>query len=484
MILKSLVLENYRSIQQIEFEISEIDNSKTYGLLGINESGKSSFLKGLSLIDKKDLKFNQDFYDDRNPIIVKMKYHISSEEIEEIKLDLFEEIDQDILDSFNINQIEIEIKYSADVNLSKNITEKIVFERDNFEEYTFISNKVVKIDPDEKGQEPFSFSNYFLKQAPDYFYKRSHDVIFWESSPEYLMLDEIDLNIFSKDPEKVSIPLYNCFLISGIEKDEIASTISNLNNAPAITNLQAKLSDSITQYINLVWPEHPISFNFNINGNKITLLVEDNGVLYQSKTTSQRSDGFKQFVSFLLTVSAEKKSLKLENSILLIDEPETHLHPPAQINLLNELINITKNSSNICFFATHSNYLIDKDSLSRNFKITKENNKTTKIEQIPEKSTTFSEVNFEVFNILTTDYHNELYGYIIFEDKNEINKLPKIKSWINSKDKTEKEVSLSEYIRHSIHHPENNLNIKYTQDELKESILLLRDIKEKLGKKK
>jgi hypothetical protein len=122
--------------------------------------------------------------------------------------------------------------------------------------------------------------------------------------------------------------------------------------------------------------------------------------------------------------------------------------------------------------------------LSRNYKITKENNKTTKIEQIPEKATTFSEVNFEVFNILSTDYHNELYGYIVFEDKHEINKLVKTKKWINSKDNSEKEVSLSEYIRHSIHHPENNLNIKYTQDELKESILKLREIKEKICKKK
>lgn len=34
---------------------------------------------------------------------------------------------------------------------------------------------------------------------------------------------------------------------------------------------------------------------------------------------------------------------------------------------------------------------------------------------------------------------------------------------------------LTEYIRHQIHHPENNLNRKYTEDELHTSIELMRD---------
>ncbi len=483
MILSSFILENYRSIERVEFKISEIDNSKTYGLLGINESGKSSFLKGLSLIDKKDLKYNQDFYDDKNPVVVKLKYHLLSHELEEIKSELSSEVEEELLNDLNITEIEIEINYSADVNLNKIITENIQFKKDTFEDYTILANKIIKIQPDQNDQEPFSFSDFFLKQKPNFFYERSHNVIFWKSSPEYLFLDEIDLNLFLRDPEKTSIPLFNCFLLSGIEKDKIANVISTLNSASAISNLQARLGDTITQYVNLVWPEHPVSFRFIISANKISLLVDDNDVLYQSKTTSQRSDGFKQFVSFLLTVSAERKSQKLDNTILLIDEPETHLHPPAQINLLKELINITKNTNNICFFATHSNYLIDKQYLSRNYKIKKENNKTTKIEQIPDKLTTFSEVNFDVFNILTTDYHNELYGYIFLEDSKELNKLAKTKKWEDSRNNIVKDVSLSEYIRHSIHHPENKLNVIYTIDELRESIMALRKIKDKISKR-
>lgn len=238
------------------------------------------------------------------------------------------------------------------------------------------------------------------------------------------------------------------------------------------------MSDFTTQHINELWPEHPITITFQISDKKISLLIEDNGIKYNPKTASQRSDGFKQFLSFLLTISVENKGSELENTILLIDEPETHLHPPAQINLLKELIHISSNDKkNIVFFATHSNYLIDKNSLNRNHKVIKENNKNTTVKKIEKKTTTYSEVNYDIFGILNNDFHNELYGFIEAEDKSKLNSLVKDKKWFNSKTNKEIDVSLSEYIRHSIHHPENDINKKFTDKELKKSIEILGELK-------
>ena len=42
----------------------------------------------------------------------------------------------------------------------------------------------------------------------------------------------------------------------------------------------------------------------------------------------------------------------------------------------------------------------------------------------------------------------------------------------------QKQVVLSEYIRHQIHHPENKLNDRFSQNELKKSIELMRDFLE------
>ncbi len=182
-----------------------------------------------------------------------------------------------------------------------------------------------------------------------------------------------------------------------------------------------------------------------------------------------------------MTISIENYNGELSNTILLIDEPETHLHPPAQINLLGELIKITSNTNNnILFFATHSNYLIDKNNLDRNYKVSKKENHKTSISKILKKTSTYSEVNYEVFGVETSDYHNELYGFIESEEKSLLEGLKKVTKWKNAKTKKETNVSLSEYIRHSIHHPENELNKKYTDKELSESIKILRELKEKI----
>ncbi|MDA0208487.1 MAG: AAA family ATPase [bacterium] len=68
-------------------------------------------------------------------------------------------------------------------------------------------------------------------------------------------------------------------------------------------------------------------------------------------------DGFCQFISFLLTISAESATNQLSNSLLLLNEPETHLHPQAQEYLKDELIKITRNDENVYRFQGNSGFI-------------------------------------------------------------------------------------------------------------------------------
>jgi predicted ATPase len=481
--LEKIRIENYKSIESLEFEINEINGSYTYSLLGINESGKSSFLNAISLISTNNLKYPLDYFDQLSPIVLKLFYSPTESEIKLINKEItdYEKFDKKIMDSINIDNIEIEFSFEPDDNVDLTKSVLFNFSQSVFPDYTLKAGELFKKTQTEADLEDFDLTLYFETHYSDYFLERVHHTVFWKSSRQYLLLDDIDLNEFSKSPKEVSIPLFNCFLISGISENKISFEISKLNTLVAINSLQSKLSELTTKHINKVWPEHPISISFQINNNKISLLIEDNDVKFQPKTTGQRSDGFKQFISFLLTVSAENYNKKLDNTILLIDEPETHLHPPAQINLLEELVKITQNkNNNILFFATHSNYLIDKVNLDRNYKVIKENNLKTSINKIEKKTSTYSEVNYEIFGILNNDYHNELYGFIESVDNSKLVALKQTKDWINLKTKKTERVSLSKYIRHSIHHPENTLNKKYTETELKNSIQELKSIKESL----
>src|SRR5690606_22502428 len=119
-------------------------------------------------------------------------------------------------------------------------------------------------------------------------------------------------------------------------------------------------------------PNHPIKITFKIMDGHINFHVKDIDSKGKAQTSDMRSDGFKQFVSFLLTIAAENKNEELKNTILLLDEPETHLQPKAQEYLLTQLIGITNNNkNNIVFFATHSNYMIDKKDLGKYYRIEK-----------------------------------------------------------------------------------------------------------------
>lgn len=157
--------------------------------------------------------------------------------------------------------------------------------------------------------------------------------------------------------------------------------------------------------------------------------------------------------------------------------------------MLKEIISITQNNrNNIAFFATHSNYLIDKKDLSRNYKVYKsiddKSKEKTDIKRFDKKFSTYASVTYEVFDIASTDYHSELYSRLHeqYQDQDPENiqraqvrdfdtnflhknkKLSQDKPWKGNP----KSITLPTYIRNCINHPDNGN--KYTEEELRQSI--------------
>ena len=89
-----------------------------------------------------------------------------------------------------------------------------------------------------------------------------------------------------------------------------------------------------------------------------------------------------------------------------------------------------------------------------------------------------NEVNYIAFNEVTEEYHDELYSFIEFQGwkssyiQGKPTRLYKRIGRNNSI--IEEQKVLTEYIRHQIHHPENKNNPRYTREELKQSIDLMR----------
>jgi len=110
-----------------------------------------------------------------------------------------------------------------------------------------------------------------------------------------------------------------------------------------------------------------------------------------------------------------------------------------------------------------------------------ENNKKEILGVIPGQLNypSLNEVNYVAFGEATEEYHDELYSYIEFQGWIEDYRVGKEKRLYKKIQKNgivvDQQITLTEYIRHQIHHPENTKNNRFTNKELKESISLMRE---------
>ncbi len=111
------------------------------------------------------------------------------------------------------------------------------------------------------------------------------------------------------------------------------------------------------EIFNNYWPGDDIGFNLDLVGENIELLVSDSWGTEQF--LSQRSQGFQHFLSFV--IEYVQYSGMTENMVL-VDDPDLHLHPEAQKEFRAALNNIAEEQQMI--YSTHSPYMVDKSELS------------------------------------------------------------------------------------------------------------------------
>lgn len=205
-------------------------------------------------------------------------------------------------------------------------------------------------------------------------------------------------------------------------------------------------------------------------------------------TSKNLGSGIEIILTLLLLKSIYAQEGAKGSIVFLIDEPELHLHPKAQEQLANLLLEESKTKQVIV--ASHSPYFLKPLIKSGNTIILKnQSDEGTKIakQTIAKEffpwSPSWSEVTYNAFGMPTIELHNELYGYLqdrtkkfdetSFEQFLLEKGLNHSKSWIRDKNgvaQTPRDVTLQTYIRHSIHHPENQNNCEYTSAELEQSI--------------
>lgn len=430
--IKSVKIANYRSIKEVIIPFKRIDDKACNILLGKNESGKSNILKALSLVDpnyKADytIDCNKDSKKENESIFIIIEFTFNGQFWK-----------KHISDKLNIDAVLIEItKIERYVEIDNNNTRHDYFrvflkEHLNFSKYVYDEkNKILKIEDLYSGEEIVTEENIqallpqykILKKEKleaiieevffDSFEQNIPKIIYWESSSEYLINEPINLTQF-KENYSISVPLKNIFHIADINDENIKHRIEHIiKDDEERGDLSQTLSEEITKYVNEVWPEHKINIKVSIESNLQCIVnVEDKDHNRPKYKMDQRSDGFKQFISILLNLSAENKASILKNRLILLDEPEVHLHPSGIKYLKDELLKISKNNSLV--ISTHSTYMIDKLNLHRHFSVRKDKSLTI-LNQIEDNNPYEEEVIYESLGTSLYEFISPIM--LIFEGK-------------------------------------------------------------------
>lgn len=234
------------------------------------------------------------------------------------------------------------------------------------------------------------------------------EVIFWEYEERDLLPSSIDIAEFAAEPDTFE-PLMNMFILAGIEEGNIQQSIAQARKgSPNQTqNYLDRIARQTTKHFRSVWAEYrDISFSLRLHAGTIVPGIKESN----THDFAKRSDGFKRFVTFLLLISVKVKTKRLENILLLVDEPEISLHPSGARYLRDELITISK--QNYVVFSTHSIFMIDANTIERHY-IVKKKNEVTTLKAAEESNLAEEEVLFNALGYSAFDFINE--KNLIFE---------------------------------------------------------------------
>lgn len=199
---------------------------------------------------------------------------------------------------------------------------------------------------------------------------------------------------------------------------------------------------------------------------------------------SQLGSGIEMIISilFLETLACISK----EDIIIIVDEPELHLHPTLQDKLAKHFNQISSGIQ--ILVSTHSPFFFKNTMDKKNITVLMTRIEGGKIQVSDAKAVGFGllkwspswgEICYFAYDLPTIEFHDDLYSSI--QDKNGTQTIAVTESWFISQGQTKEikwpdpktgliEETLMTFIRNRIHHGDNQNRPMYSQQQLKDSI--------------
>jgi predicted ATP-dependent endonuclease of OLD family len=198
---------------------------------------------------------------------------------------------------------------------------------------------------------------------------------------------------------------------------------------------------------------------------------------------NKRGSGVKRLILLnFFRAQAERRQAEesIPSIIYAVEEPETSQHTEHQKELIKAFKKLSDAPNTQIFLTTHSPSVVKQLDFHHLKMVTDSDQGKSVVDvepgQLPYPS--LNEVNCLAFDEATEEYHNELFGFIVDQELLTVFKGGKATMAYIRQERNgvlNEQKILTEYIRHQIHHPENTQNARYTFEQLKESIHLMRE---------
>ncbi len=490
--IKSVFIKNFRAIQEQQFSLKDLSI-----LIGNNGTGKTSVLEAIHLalspyFISGRIKHTDFFNGSDEPIVIEVEFTNAFA----AKLP-----DGYTTQNVNCNKVHLEIKKRDRATPNKAFSDGFV-----------TNHYVVPV------QEKYSEKGWSIKRNGGSDYEFSERVLAFgvaqvEGFPRSFYFNKNRDQQLKKGYNSSISSVFDEFnwrYLKGVRKDEVPEGEEDLfkRKVDFETEIIGKVDEAVVKK----------SFNTlndklkTLGLNETKLCIFDSNAPFDSAFLSRAigtldmsvgslGSGVEMIISLLFLETLA--SLSKEQIIILIDEPELHLHPQLQESFVKYLQPLS--STKQIILSTHSPFFYKNCMSKPNIEllVTRCDDSKCIIDNTHISLKTFpwspswGEINYIAYNLPTIEFHNELYGYL--QEKNsayyqnkiekffEDNGISKTKTWNRiNKDGTQQPEKVTEqtYIRNHIHHPENTLNAQFTQSELKSSIdSMLRLLKEEASNK-
>lgn len=148
--------------------------------------------------------------------------------------------------------------------------------------------------------------------------------------------------------------------VAGLNPQQLQD-LHNKGDQETRNQLANRASAVVTKELGRLWNDRKLKVRFNLDSHHMDTFVSDPNADFDVEVNlNERSRGFRWFLSFYITFSADTDGGAAANAILLLDEPGLYLHAKSQLDLLNHF---EDDFANQIIYTTHSPFMVPTQNL-------------------------------------------------------------------------------------------------------------------------